>query len=71
MLLRECAFKGIATGTRRRSCFIMHILLCRLTTRETLGGLNGYTKFGDPVELNWEEVNELCEVLKRLAWMLE
>lgn len=25
------------------------------------------TKYGDPVELNSEEVNELCEVLRMLA----
>jgi hypothetical protein len=25
------------------------------------------TKFGDPVELNSEEVNELCEILQALA----
>jgi hypothetical protein len=25
------------------------------------------TNFGDPVELNAEEVNELCEVLERMA----
>jgi len=42
MLLRECAFKGSAPGTRRRSCFIMHMLLYRLATHETSGGLNGY-----------------------------
>ena len=29
--------------------------------------LKSVTKFGDPVELNLEEVVELCEVLKRLA----
>ncbi len=29
--------------------------------------LKSVTKFGDPVELSFEEVNELCEVLRRLA----
>lgn len=33
--------------------------------------LKAVTKFGDPVELNLEEANELCEVLKRLAERLE
>jgi len=42
MLLRECAFEGSAPGTRRRNCFIMHMLQYRLATHETLGGLNGY-----------------------------
>lgn len=32
--------------------------------------LKSITKFGDPVELNLEEVNELCEVLKKLALRL-
>ena len=41
MLLGACAFKGSAPGTRRRNCFSMHMLLYRLATRETLGGLNG------------------------------
>ncbi len=29
--------------------------------------LKSVTKFGDPVELSLEEVNELCEVLRKIA----
>jgi hypothetical protein len=29
--------------------------------------IKSVTKFGDPVELNLEEVNELCDILRRLA----
>jgi hypothetical protein len=29
------------------------------------------TKFGDPVELNFEEVKELCAVLEELAKIIE